>query len=165
MTERRGVAEEAPLLAFVSVSLALVVVHQLVIALGTARSEAWLDLGTSSVFLAVLVLLGGGALLALSAGEGPLAGRLGSSPLLPVTLGLAVAFVLARSLTWDPYYAPTARRYLDGGAVPLGWIVALGVGAAAAAGLARLFPRLGMLASGAALWLCGLAAILVGAGH
>ena len=35
----------------------------------------------------------------------------------------AAAFLVAYFFTFDPYYAPSERRYSDGGAVPLGWIV------------------------------------------
>jgi hypothetical protein len=43
------------------------------------------------------------------------------SALAPVT-GL---FVTATDYTYDPYYAPTLRRYADGGAVPVSWIFML----------------------------------------
>ncbi len=34
-------------------------------------------------------------------------------------------FVTATDYTYDPYYAPTLRRYADGGAVPVSWIFTL----------------------------------------
>ena len=58
----------------------------------------------------------------------------------------SVAFVVARFLTFDPYYLPTLRRISDGGLLPAWWIVSLallGVGMAVAL---RHLARLGLRA-------------------
>jgi hypothetical protein len=104
------------------------------------------------------------ALLALFAGGGLLAAGVRSAvaPLVPPA---AVAFVLARFLTYDPYYAPTLRRMSDHGLVSPVWIAALGVSALVAALLLCRRSRGGGPLAAVLLLLAALTALGEGAGH
>ena len=55
----------------------------------------------------------------------------------------AAAFMAAHFFTYDAYYAPSLRRYSDGGAVPLGWVVFVAIVAVGAGVLAYFHPRPG----------------------
>jgi uncharacterized membrane protein YbaN (DUF454 family) len=55
----------------------------------------------------------------------------------------AAAFMTAHFFTYDAYYAPSLRRYSDGGAVSPGWVVFVAVVALAAGVLAYFRPRPG----------------------
>src|SRR5919197_799209 len=57
----------------------------------------------------------------------------------------AAAFVVARFYTYDPYFAPSLRRYSDGGAVSVGWIFVVFVAAVAVGILALRLPRIASL--------------------
>jgi hypothetical protein len=77
--------------------------------------------------------------------------------LLPLVSLAAGAFAAAHFLSYDPYDAPAENRYADSAAFATGWYVALGVFAVAAAFLARRWPRLGLLVTGAYLiFACGM---------
>ena len=103
------------------------------------------------------------ALLALAAGGLLAAGiRSAVSPFLPLA---AVAFVVARFLTYDPYYAPTLRRMSDHGLVSPVWIAALGASALVAALLLRRRSRAGGPLAALLLLLAALTALGEGAGH
>ena len=82
------------------------------------------------------LLAGVGASVVRSARRGA---RRAVWPLLPLA---GTAYMVAQWETFDPYYAPTLRRYSDGG-VTEPWIVAVGLGALVAAGVSVLVPRLG----------------------
>jgi hypothetical protein len=98
-----------------------------------------------------IILLGSGA--ARAAGPAPLV----------VLAGAAV--VVARFYSFDSYYAPTLRRMSEGGLVAGTWIVVLVVAAVAVALISRFRPRVGMRAGALLLILCGLTALVEGAGH
>jgi hypothetical protein len=108
--------------------------------------------------------------LALPVGAGAaLAGALGRHVASRLALTLLApagfAFVIARFFGFDPYYAPTLRRYSDNGTVPASWIVALGVSTLLAALLTRVVPRAGAVLTAGALLVCALTAVATGVGH
>jgi hypothetical protein len=77
----------------------------------------------------------------------------------------SAARVAAAFYTYDPYYAPTLRRYSDGGAATPHWIFTL-LGIGVAAGVAtRLSRRLGALLTPPALLLLLVAGALAADGH
>ena len=85
------------------------------------------------------------ALLAMLAGclVAGFAIRSGRRLALALTAPAAAAFVVARLFTYDPYYAPSARRYADGNGDAVAYsFVLLGV-AALSAILSLRNPRLG----------------------
>ena len=82
-----------------------------------------------------------------------------------VALNLAAAaFLVARFVSYDPYYAPTLRRMSDGGAVPPRWVGAVTLLAVVAA-WAVPRHRVGLVLTSAALMLCGFTALASGLGH
>jgi len=76
----------------------------------------------------------------------------------------AGAFLVAYSFTYDPYYAPSLRRYLDG-SVPLGWVLAFAAIAVATGIATRLRPREGAALTSAVLVLLGVVTLFAGDGH
>ena len=77
----------------------------------------------------------------------------------------AAAFLVAFFFTYDDYYAPTLRRYSDGGAVA-GWWVAIVAAVALGAGvLARLQPRIGRVMTVIVLFVVLLTTFFTGTGH
>jgi hypothetical protein len=76
----------------------------------------------------------------------------------------AGSFVAAREYTYDPYYAPTLRRYGDGGTVPLWWIVGLAAITLVVAVVTWRQPRPGGLAT-ALLLLVWAGTALFASGH
>jgi hypothetical protein len=77
----------------------------------------------------------------------------------------AVAFVLARFYSYDPYYAPTLRRMSDDGLVPDSWVYLLLGLALLAAVLVRIRPRAGLGATALVLLLSAVTALAEGSGH
>lgn len=77
----------------------------------------------------------------------------------------AVAFVVARWFSYDPYYAPSLRRMSDGGVIPAWWIVGLIVLGVVAALAARRSAASGSALSGVLFWIGALTALLAPAGH
>ncbi len=106
--------------------------------------------------VALVTILAGAVLAGIAAGGGAAF----------LVAPAAAAFVTARFYTYDPYYAPSLRRYSDGGLVAPWWILAL-LGLALAAGIAtRRRPRSGAGAASILVLLLLLATGLVtGAGH
>lgn len=77
----------------------------------------------------------------------------------------AAAFVVAHYYSYDPYYAPTLRRYSDGGAVPPAFVFVM-VGAALVAGLLMWrVPRLGAVVTSLALFFLTATYVFAGGGH
>jgi hypothetical protein len=73
--------------------------------------------------------------------------------------------LLAGYYTYDPYYAPTLRRYSDGGAAaPSAIFIVLALTLIVGAIAVRL-PRLGGPLTTAALFVCGFTAVIAGDGH
>ena len=77
----------------------------------------------------------------------------------------AAAFLVAFFFNYDPYYAPTLRRYSEGGLVAGGWIAFLAVAALAAGVLTYVRPRTWAFLSAPLLWLILGTAFVVPAGH
>ena len=103
------------------------------------------------------------AVLAMLVGVGLVAAKLGP----PVAALLAPAsafFVVPFSLTFDPYYAPTERRYTDG-MFSLGWIVAVAVAGLVAGAPTWLSPRVGAWVTIPALLVLALTTLFMVGGH
>jgi uncharacterized membrane protein YbaN (DUF454 family) len=77
----------------------------------------------------------------------------------------AAAFVTARFFTYDPYYAPTLRRYSDGGAVPAWWIFTVIALALFVATVSLRARRVGAACTALTLLLCIVTAAFTGTGH
>ncbi len=71
----------------------------------------------------------------------------------------AVAFVLARFYSFNPYFAPNLRRMSEGGFVAGRWIVALVVLALVAAAATKILPRFGIAITSFVLLLSILTAV------
>jgi hypothetical protein len=84
--------------------------------------------------------------------------------LTPAALATAAA-VVARYLSYDPYYAPYKRRMSEGGALPTWWIILVAGLAILAAVRARRDPGTSLLLAGAAMFLAGPTMIAAGLGH
>jgi len=104
------------------------------------------------------------AALAMFVGVGLVAAKLGP-PVVELLAPAAVLFVVPLYFTFDPYYAPTERRYSDGGIFPLGWIAAVAVVGLVAGVLTALFPRLAVWATIPALLVLAFTAFFVVGGH
>jgi hypothetical protein len=101
---------------------------------------------------------------AMLAGVGLVGARL-RSPAVALLAPAATLFVVALFFTFDPYYAPTERRYSDGGMFPLSWIVAVAVAGMVAGALTRPWPRVGAWATAAALLVLAFTAVFIVGGH
>jgi hypothetical protein len=77
----------------------------------------------------------------------------------------AAAYLVAFFFTYDPYFAPTLRRYSDGGAVAGRWIAIFAVLALAVGVLTRLQPRLGRVTTSVVVLLLLVTSVLAGDGH
>jgi hypothetical protein len=78
----------------------------------------------------------------------------------------AAAFVLPLYFTFDPYYAPDERRYIDnGGWSSPAWMIGFGVVGVVTGLLTALLPRVGAAASVVVLLLLFGLALFVGVGH
>jgi hypothetical protein len=116
--------------------------------------------GAGIVLAAALVAMLVGAALAL--GMGGFGGRASTAELLAPA---AAAFLVARFFTFDPYYAPTLRRYSDSGFVSPFLVAVLVSAALAAAVLTRARPRAGLLLTAPVVLACALTALLMEVGH
>ena len=83
----------------------------------------------------------------------------------PIVALATGAVVVARFLSYDPYYAPYLRRMSDGGILPGWWIVVLAGAAIGAAVIARRDPRMGLVLTSAVMFLAGPTVFIAGAGH
>ncbi|MGH3074299.1 MAG: hypothetical protein ACRDQC_05225, partial [Gaiellales bacterium] len=86
-------------------------------------------------------------------------------PGVPVVALATGAVVVARFLSYDPYYAPYLRRMSDGGILPGWWIVVLAGAAIGAAVIARRDPRMGLVLTGVVMFLAGPTIFVSGLGH
>ena len=76
----------------------------------------------------------------------------------------AAAYLVAFYFRYDPYYAPTLRRYSEGN-VGGRWIAVLAVVGVANGVLTRLRPRIGRFTTSAVVLLVLLTTLLAGDGH
>jgi hypothetical protein len=76
----------------------------------------------------------------------------------------AAAFLVARFYSFDPYFAPTLRRFSEGG-VAAPWVFAVVALALVAALLVRIRPRVGLGLTAPVLVLLALTAFATGLGH
>jgi len=76
----------------------------------------------------------------------------------------AAAYLVAFYFTYDPYYAPTLRRYSEGN-VAGRWIVVVAAIAVANGVLTCLQPRIGRFTTSAVVLLVLLTTVLAGDGH
>jgi hypothetical protein len=106
--------------------------------------------------IAVVAMLAGVFLAPSIARHSPLAAAL----LAPA----AAAFLVAFWLTYDPYFAPSLRRYSEGN-VPAVWIALVAAAAVAAGTVAYLRPRVGGALTSAVLVLLVVTGLLAGDGH
>ncbi len=77
---------------------------------------------------------------------------------------VGVMYVVVRWYSFDPYFAPTLRRYSEG-AVSGAGIAGLALAAVAVAGLASVLPRGGAVAASVVLLVSALTAWALGIGH
>jgi len=77
----------------------------------------------------------------------------------------AAAFVVVRFYGYDPYYAPTLRRFSDDGSVAPVWVYGLVLGLVVAAGLIMVRPHVGFPATAILLLVCLGTVFAMGAGH
>ncbi len=89
----------------------------------------------------------------------------GLRPGVPLVALATGAVVVARFLSYDPYYAPYLRRMSDGGILPGWWIVVLAGAALGAAVLSRRDLRMGLVLTGIVMCLGGPTIFLAGVGH
>ena len=76
----------------------------------------------------------------------------------------AAAYLVAFFFTYDPYFAPSLRRYSDGN-VGASWIAAVAAAAVANGVLTRLQPRLGRFTTSAVVFVVLVTTALAGDGH
>jgi hypothetical protein len=145
--------------AVVLAVLAMCTLHQIAVAAGwltTGPQNGDAAAGTTVVVIAALA-----AMIAGSIALGVAGARSRLAPLVPLA---AVAFVVARFYTFDPYYAPALRRMSDGGLVAPGLIYVLIAAAVVVAALMMKWPP--AAPAGALLLVCAaLLALVEGAGH
>jgi hypothetical protein len=89
-------------------------------------------------------------------------GRHRAAALLAPAAGLLVT---ASFYTFDPYYAPTERRYSDGGFLSAPWIFAVLALSLAVGLFTWRRPRAGGPLTSAMLVVCGLTGLAAGTGH
>jgi len=77
----------------------------------------------------------------------------------------AAAFLVTFVFTYDPYYAPTLRRYSDGGALPVPWIAVVAVVALAEGVFTARQPRFGRVMTPVVLIVVLLTTLFAGTGH
>lgn len=87
-----------------------------------------------------------------------------AQPLMVIAAWAGAGFVLARFYTFDPYYAPTQRRYSDQGGVAPAWVWFVAVATILVAVAAQRRRRLAPVSS-LALIACAATAVFEGAGH
>ena len=124
--------------------------------LGSAPGEGVPGESVASTAALLAMLLG--AVVAVVAA---LRGRAVSPLLAPA----AAAFLVAFYFTYDPYFAPSQRRYSDGGAASLSGILVVAGLAAGVGLLTTVRPRVGSVASALMLVIVLLTFLIAGDGH
>ncbi len=84
------------------------------------------------------------------------------APLLPLA---AAAFIVAHFYAYDPYFAPSLRRFSEGEAVFGLWIVALALAAGLAAVASFVRPRVGLKIAALVVFVSALTGVFIGVGH
>ena len=130
---------------------------------GLSPSTGDWDVRDILLVAAFLALFFGGPLFVAAAAFTRLAE--GLRPGVPFVALATAAVVVARFLSYDPYYAPYLRRMSDGGILPGWWIVVLAGAALGAAVLARRDPRMGLVLTGIVMFLAGPTIFVAGLGH
>ena len=153
-------------------TLAVLVVLTLAVAYEAAVALGWLavgplpgqaPVGNGLVFGAALLALLVGTVV--FAGYASLPGAPPADALWSLVGPAAAAFVVARLYSFDPYYAPTLRRFSDDGLIAKSWVYALVFLALVAAILARSHPRIGASLTALALLLSAFTAFVMGLGR
>jgi hypothetical protein len=151
-----------PATAVVAV-LAAATVYEAVVALGVIEPGSLPGdgpPGAGIVLAAALVAMLAGAALAL--GVSGFGGPASTAELLSPA---AAAFLVARFFTFDPYYAPTLRRFSDSGFVSPLLVAGLVLAALAAAVLTHAWPRAGLFLTAPVVLACALTVLLMAGGH
>ena len=78
---------------------------------------------------------------------------------------VAAGFMVARFYEFDPYYAPSLRRFSDGGGVSPTWVLVVAAIALVAGLVALVRPREGFALSVPAILLCAFTAFVFPLGH
>ena len=90
----------------------------------------------------------------------------GLRPGVPFVALATGAVVVARFLSYDPYYAPYLRRMSDGGILPGWWSSSVSPGPLSARpSCARRDPRMGLVLTGVVMFLAGPTIFVAGLGH
>lgn len=131
-----------------------------VVGLGPSTGD-W-DVRDVLVFAAFCALFFGGPLFVAAAFTRFADGFRQGVPIVALATG---AVVVARFVSYDPYYAPYMRRMSDGGILPGWWIVVLAGAAIGAAVIARRDLRLGLVLTGSVMFLAGPTIFVAGLGH
>jgi hypothetical protein len=133
-----GVAWAAALVLAVGVVYEVFVATE-IIPIGTEPGEG--APGAGIALVASLLALAIGSAVSFICATRPSAARAAVWALLPLA---GAAYTVAHWTAFDPYYAPTLRRYSEGG-VAGEWVAAVVLAAAMSAGAATLTPRPGAL--------------------
>ena len=154
----------------VELSIAAVAVLVAAAAYALTIAFGWLSIGSEpgegAAAEGVFVV---GAVLALlvAAGSCFVAGIRGRRPsrVDPLIPPAAAAFVVARFYGYDPYYAPTLRRFSDDGSVAAVWVYGLVLGLVLSAGLIVVRSHVGFPVTAILLLVCVGTVFAMGAGH
>jgi hypothetical protein len=159
MTARRGSLATLLILAV----LAAAATYETAVALG------WISLGTQPgegpsfeglVLVAALIAMLVGAVVSFALST---EGR--CTTFVALFGAAAAAFVVARFHGFDPYYLPTLRRYSDAGMFPPALVYTVAGLGLLASFLCFARPRVGLVLSGAVLFVCLFTSIFLGTGH
>ena len=118
--------------------------------------------GAGAVRLAGVLALLVGAVVAATAVRMPESISRTVRLLLPLA---GASVVVATAYGFDPYYAPTERRYVDSTTPTVAWLAVVVVAAVAAAVLTKVEARLGLAATTLVLLVCLFTVLFTGTGH
>lgn len=171
MCDMEGLERRATKRAVLALTAALTLVVTAAMVSENAVALRVVGLGASDGGWSVrdIILVTAAAALLLA---GPLLVALAGTPLvdaaargLPLAAVATAGAVVARYLSYDPYYAPTLRRMSDGGILPAWWIVLVAGLALAVAVWSRREPRPSLSLAGIAMFLAGPTIFIAGGGH
>jgi hypothetical protein len=112
--------------------------------------------------VAVVALVAGAGLCVVRGASGS---RDDSEPAEWLLAPAGATFVLVRFYAFDPYYAPSLRRFSEGGLVAPGLVYVLALIALVTAAVTRARPRFGRAATAVVLVVCAVAALAEAGGH